>query len=750
MSKPLDKVVRAPSDLLDHLLDAFVGIASNLDARDILERTVALACEVTGARFAAARVFEDGDVACTTCRALSEHEAALLLDPLGRPGEFQTGTTISRLTPTDAPAGSFSPGEIPMSAALFATVDCGSDISGVLYLAKPQGEQPFTDHDEFLVRTLARQAAGALTSLSLLHQKEREGARRSEARFRSLVQHSSDVTTLIDVDGTIQYQSPSVERNLGYSVEELIGTDSMDLVHPDERAHVRAVMVKAMKESGAATFECRLRHKQGHWLHAESRLNSLLRDPHVRGVVLNTRDISERKTLEAELSHQAFHDSLTNLANRALFSDRLKQSLKRARRNGQAVGVIFLDLDNFKKVNDTLGHAMGDHLLMAVAERLRETLRGTDTAARLGGDEFAILLEGICNEPDATVVAERILTAMALPFNLRGHEIFCRPSLGITLGRPGEYEAEELLRNADVAMYSAKAQGKGRYAMFEPGMHAAIVARADLEVDLRRALERKEFTVFYQPTVALQTGAISGLEALIRWNHPKRGLVAPMEFIPLAEDTGMIVAIGKRVLAEACRQAREWQLRHHTDTPITMSVNLSARQLQDADLVDDVVRALEDSGLDPQHLTLEITESVLMQHTDAVVGTLLQLRKLGVKLAIDDFGTGYSSLAYLQRLPVDILKIDRSFIAGLKNGSTEWAMTRAIIELGQSLNLMTVAEGIEQPEQVLHLQSLQCDLYQGYYFAKPLDRMAMEKFLAELTSADASHASPADVTVVRS
>ncbi|HEX2240715.1 MAG TPA: EAL domain-containing protein [Actinomycetota bacterium] len=701
---------------MQFLLDAFVGIGADHDEKQILQRALDVACKITGATKGGAIVWEGEEIHTTAELDLSAAEVEGLLAP-AEGSRFPRGIHLQTASHPE------------LGAVISTTVDCDGEISGALCLAKPDGEA-FTPEDELLIRAVARQAAQAFTTVNLLHQKEREGARRTEARFSSLVKHSSDVTTLIDVNGKIVYQSPSVERILGFSLDELIGSDSMNLVHPDDQAHVAAVMVKAMKESSTAVFEARIRTKDGRWLYSETILNSLLKDPEVQGVVLNTRDISERKHLEEELSHQAFHDSLTDLANRALFKDRVAQALTRSKRAASPIAVLFLDLDNFKRINDSQGHEAGDALLVAVALRLRQSLRDMDTAARLGGDEFAVLLEGIRNEEDAEIVARRVVDSMKTPLQVRGKDLVVHCSAGVAVAA-GDVTAEELLRNADVAMYSAKAEGKNRYAMFDPSMHASVVAKIDLEAELRKAIEERQFVVHYQPTVALQSGTISGMEALVRWQHPERGLVPPLDFIPLAEETGLIVTIGRRVLREACRQTHEWHKRYPQEKPLSISVNLSARQLQDPGLVQDVVSVLEETGLDPQYLVLEITESVLMAHTNETMTTLLDLRKLGVRLAIDDFGTGYSSLAYLQRLPVNILKIDRSFVAGLEGGSTEWAMTRAIIELGQSLNLQTVAEGIEDPAQVLHLQSLQCDHYQGFYFAKPLVPDAIEELLQQ-------------------
>jgi diguanylate cyclase (GGDEF)-like protein len=396
--------------------------------------------------------------------------------------------------------------------------------------------------------------------------------------------------------------------------------------------------------------------------------------------------------------------------------------------------VLFLDLDNFKTVNDSLGHSTGDQLLVGIAGRVNDCVRTGDTVARLGGDEFAILLEDVRHEGEAAEVAERIAAALRAPFHLDGKDVLVTTSVGIALSAAGTQGADELLRNADVAMYTAKERGKGRHVAFEPDMHAAILRRLELEADLRRALEREEFLVNYQPLMDLRSGRLTGVEALVRWQHPQRGLISPVEFVPIAEETGLIVPLGRWVLQQACRDVRQWQVRLPERAPRTVSVNLSARQLQEPGLVQDVAAALRDSGLAPQSLQLEITESVLMHDAAAAVGWLQELKTLGVQLAIDDFGTGYSSLSYLRQFPVDTLKIDKSFVDGVDREAERATLASAIIDLGRTLGLKTVAEGIEQPTQLAELTSLGCDVGQGYHFARPLGRDALEAWLMSLAA----------------
>jgi diguanylate cyclase (GGDEF)-like protein len=423
--------------------------------------------------------------------------------------------------------------------------------------------------------------------------------------------------------------------------------------------------------------------------------------------------------------HQAFHDSLTGLPNRAAFLDRHEHALAIAERSGSEVGVLFLDLDRFKTVNDSLGHAAGDELLVAVAERLQSCLRDGDTPARFGGDEFAVLLEGVSGTEEAEAVAERVLEKMRRPFSVHGRQLIVSASAGIsTATRRGA----DVLRDADLAMYRAKTGGRDRHAIFEPEMHEALVEQLELEADLRGALERDEFVVHYQPIVDLASGDILGAEALVRWEHPTRGLLAPGAFIPLAEETQMIVPIGRRVLRAACEQAVRWLERHGE---LTMAVNLSGTQLLQPDLVGDVADALRDSGLPAQHLTLEITETVLMGDDAVTMSRLRELKELGVRLAVDDFGTGYSSLQYLRDFPLDILKVAKSFVDGIGGEAQGVALARAIVELGESCQLDVVGEGIELSEQREGLLELGCRLGQGFLFARPADPQTIDALLAE-------------------
>jgi diguanylate cyclase (GGDEF)-like protein len=434
--------------------------------------------------------------------------------------------------------------------------------------------------------------------------------------------------------------------------------------------------------------------------------------------------------------HQALHDALTGLPNRALFTDRLQHALTQGRRRGTTCGVIFLDLDRFKTVNDSLGHTAGDELLVALARRIDESLRSADTAARLGGDEFAVLLEDLSGVEEAILVADRIDAALAEPVVVQGREVFMKASVGIAVGAAGT-GADELLRQADVAMYRAKAEGKGRARVFEESMQAEVVERLELEGELQRAIERDEIAVHYQPVIALDGKTLAGFEALARWTHPVRGLVPPPHFIPLAEDNGSIVQLGRQILRTACRQAARWEQDFPTspEAPRIMSVNLSGRQLEDPNIVADVAAALADAGLAPRALVLEITETVLMHDTEATIARLTALKALGVRLAVDDFGTGYSSLRYLRRFPIDILKMAKPFVDGLDTGDDEGrALARAIVDLATSLKLACIAEGIEAGAQADVLHELGCDLGQGFHFARPMSSDAMTALITEPSS----------------
>src|SRR5581483_9851262 len=548
---------------------------------------------------------------------------------------------------------------------------------------------------------------------------------RSEERFRSLVQSSWDVIAVTDVDSTIRYVSPSLSRVLGYEPPHMVGRTLRDFIHPDDRATCGKAHVETLAMGRSAVSECRIQHRDESWCYMEVTTTNLIQDDNVGGIVVNLRDVTDRRKLEEELRHQAFHDPLTSLANRALFQDRTSHALARAQRQGEPVAVLFLDIDDFKMVNDSLGHLAGDHMLKAVAQRIGSCVRPSDTAARFGGDEFAVLLEDTPVD-EARRIAERVLNSLQEPFVVLGREMYVSASIGIAPASTDGIDPVELLRDADVAMYAAKAQGKARYSVYEPSMHAAVVARVEVTVDLQRAIERDELVLHYQPIVDLKTEKIVAVEALVRWEHPERGMVPPLEFIPIAEETGLIVPIGRWVLDRACRDMAEWRVQH-PDHPIYAHVNVSVNQLQC--VLDDTRRALATTGADPSSLVLEITESVMVHDTDDVVACLKDLKALGVRVSLDDFGTGYSSLSYLRRLPIDLLKIDKAFVKGIAGDAEESSLGRAVVHIAKTLDLETAAEGIETTEELNALRSLGCKFGQGFLFSRPLPLSDLEQLV---------------------
>jgi diguanylate cyclase (GGDEF)-like protein/PAS domain S-box-containing protein len=573
------------------------------------------------------------------------------------------------------------------------------------------------------VDTLVAQVALALESAQYA---EEVHERQSAERFRSLVQNSSDVILLLAPDLTIRYHTPSVQRVLGYEENELVGTRLTDLLERKDADRLRGFLAEVRAiPSTPMPRDLPLRRKDGSFVQLESVFNNLVGVANVGGVVVTARDVTERRALEDQLAYQAFHDSLTGLANRALFSERITHALERGIRRSNLVAVLFIDLDDFKTVNDSLGHAVGDDLLVTVAERIRSCIRPEDTCARLGGDEFAVLIEGITHPDGAVTAARRIIGAMAEPLAIAGSDAAVQGSIGIALGSAGQ-TASEIMRSADLAMYRAKGEGKGRYALYEPSMHELVLERLELKADLQRAVLADEFDVHYQPIVTLQNGGIVGVEALVRWKHPDRGLVLPGDFISLAEETGMILPLGRHVLNAACRQAAIWRKRGHSTLGI--SVNISAKQLASKNLPLEVTDALTRSSLDATALTLEITEGTLLE-SPVVVGRLDELRSLGVRIAIDDFGTGYSSLDYLRRFPVDTLKIARAFVEELGTSREQDRLVAAILRLGSTMGLETVAEGIELEQQRDRLRALKCRYGQGFLYSRPVPAEELDSML---------------------
>ena len=547
--------------------------------------------------------------------------------------------------------------------------------------------------------------------------KAEERLRVSEAELRALFEAMDDVVFEIDVQGRYLKVAPTNPSLLYRPPEDLVGKTLHEVLPAAKAEELHSHIRRSLESRKTEKVEYSLLI-EGREVWFEGTITPLSEE----SVVFVGRDITERKALEERLAYQALHDPLTNLPNRVLFTDRLRQALSRAERRQQTLSIMFMDLDNFKVVNDSLGHQTGDRLLKLVSKRISNLLEPADTVGRLGGDEFVFLLEDT-DAAGASRVAERILGELRAPFTLGRRQFFVTASIGITVGGGNGKRAAELLRDADLAMYRAKHSGKARYAVFEATMNARALERLELEHGLRRAVERDEFVVHYQPQVSLATGNVAGFEALVRWEHPERGLLPPEQFIPLAEETGLIVPIGEAVLEEACRQAKEWHEQRPSDPP-AVCVNLSARQFREPGLADTVAHIIDEANLEPPHLFLEITESTAMSDAPATVTTLGELQDLGVRVMIDDFGTGYSSLSYLERFPVDYVKIDRSFVGGLGEHSRAETLVPAIISLAHALDLKVIAEGVETEEQLDRLRELGCDLAQGYYFANPLSGKA--------------------------
>jgi len=559
---------------------------------------------------------------------------------------------------------------------------------------------------------------GVITDVT--HYKETERAlEASEARFRVLTESSIDLISVVDEHGIIAYQSAALRRLLGYDPAETVGRNLFDMIHPDDAEHARAAFAR-IAETGQLTeaLEFRLRHRAGDWRTFESLGTNCLANPHIRGVVFNSRDITDRKVIQQRIQHLAYHDNLTGLPNRGLLQDRLARSIARAERSGKKVAVLFIDLDNFKNINDTLGHDVGDELLRQVSRRLSECVRLEDTIARQGGDEFIVLLDSLEDGRGASVVAQKVLNSLRKPLTLGGTDQHVSGSIGIALYPDDGRDAQTLMKNADTAMFHGKGLGKNTYQYFTAQMNIAVKRRMTLESALRRAVLQQDFVLHYQPQVNLETGEILAVEALVRWKTEDSGIVMPGDFIPLAEETGLINDIGEWVLREGCRQAKEWRGRGLP--PIRMAINLSARQFSDKAFLDMVTRVVTDTGHDPSYLELEITETQVMRQTEGMIQLLNRLSEMGIHLAIDDFGTGYSSLSYLKRLPIQKLKIDQSFIRDITVDPNDTAIVVAIISMAKSLELETIAEGVETPGQLALLRSKGCRLGQGFYFSPPL------------------------------
>lgn len=567
--------------------------------------------------------------------------------------------------------------------------------------------------------------------------------------FKLISENAADMIAVIDKNGRRSYNSPAYQKILGYSRDELIATSPFEQIHPDDRARVLGATEKVSLTGVGERLEYRVRHKDGSWRVLESTASAICGPKgEAEGLVIVNRDITERKRAEEMLAHNAFHDGLTNLANRTLLLDRMGRALAISHRHADfKFAVLFIDIDGFKVFNDSLGHVAGDALLVQIAKRLTGCLRradtisrpsqgesqeasfGDNTVARPGGDEFAVLAQELRDPSDAVRVAERIQERLRLPFDLNGQEIVISASIGIAFSGSTSTEAPDVLRDAEIAMYRAKHNGKARCEVFDNAMHAGAVKRLQLETDLRKAVDLGEFRVYYQPIVALESEQIVGFEALTRWQRPQ-GIVMPNDFIPLADETGIILSINRHLLPEACHQLRTWQKLFPSDPPLSLSVNISPKQFAQPDLASQIGQLIQQGGLDPRCIDLEITETIAMADAERSTALLSELKALGVGLDIDDFGTGYSSLSRLRGFRVDTLKIDRIFVSRMDSDSETHEIVRVIVMLAHHLGLEVVAEGVETPAQLSLLKDLGCERAQGYLFSKPVDQETIPKLLA--------------------
>ncbi|HXW33660.1 MAG TPA: EAL domain-containing protein [Acidimicrobiales bacterium] len=595
-----------------------------------------------------------------------------------------------------------------------------------------------------LTLSLVRSSDGTIVGVSgiardiTVLKEMKEALARSERRFRAMVQGGHDVVLLSEESHLVTYASPSIERVLGVCSEDVVGGQTVDMVHPDDRDVVaRYAEAAASRPGHHAPINVRMCRSNGTEIHVELTATNLLDDPDVGGIVYNFTDVSHRVEAEEALRHQALHDALTDLPNRALFLDRLRSAVRRSARDASRVAVLLVDVDNFKVINDSLGHSAGDHLLKAVASRISGALREVDTVARFGGDEFVILCEQLGSDQEALLVTRRVLEEISRPVSVRGEDRVVTASIGLSTLAGGSDDPERLLRDADAAMYTAKAKGRARYEVFDNSMHTSALVRLDTETALRRALDHEELVVHYQPVVDLDGGRIVGAEALVRWQRPGHGLVPPGGFIAIAEECGLIVPIGEWVMDRACRDLADWrrQAAGPTSQTLELAVNLAQRQLADPRLCRVVETSIRSAGVPADRVCLEVTETDIMADAQQTAHTLQELKELGVSIAIDDFGTGYSSLAYLKLFPVDVLKLDRSFVDGLGHDPNDTAIAATILALARTLSVRSLAEGIETATQLAELRRLACDLGQGFFFSRPMPAdEILELFVSESVS----------------
>lgn len=726
------------------------SVTSTLDNDEVLRRIVAAGVELTRAQegFLALLDEPSGQLYLRAVKNIDSKKSQTMRLPVNDSmvgSVVQSGKALRTFQAAEQPPLKVSTGYLVQSLLHVPVLSKGRVI-GVLSVDNPNDSRPFSDDDEVRLTSLADYAAVALENASLYEQSQQEitervrvelALRESEERYALAVRGANDGLWDWNIKTNTMYFSPRWMSMLGLAEGEL--GDSPDewfnRVHGEDIERLR-LDISSHLVGNTTNFvnEHRILHKNGsyHWVLSRG-LAVRDHDGVAYRVAGSLTDITDRRNAEDRLIHDAFHDTLTGLPNRALFMDRLRLAVERSKRKTEnQFAVLFLDLDQFKNVNDCLGHLLGDQMLVVVAQLLSGIPRTSDTVARFGGDEFVILLEDIEGRDGAVRVVEEINQLLQNPFMLSNHQVFITASTGVVLSDGSYTRAEDILRDADIAMYSAKGRGRATYELFEPSMRVKISERLALESELRQALERKEFLLHYQPIVSLIDGQIAGFEALLRWQHPRRGMLKPMEFLGVAEDSGLVHSIDRWVLGEACKQMKEWQKVFPFDPPLTISVNISGKQLSKPDLIDYVRDVLSQTGLEATTLKLEITESALMEHTDTTMDVLHQLRSMGVQIQIDDFGVGYSSLSYLSQFPVSALKIDQSFVNLMTSDNNRLKIIQAIVLLTQRLDVIVIAEGVETEEQLTQLKELGCGYGQGYYMSRPIDSESVSLLLEDV------------------